>query len=140
MGFFRALWATPPEGLSPLSRYIVANGVLYLVLGLGMYFGASPLIGLVAALEGSQLTDVGLVRVCGMAVAFIGWFYVMGGRTGAASFGLATVVDRLLLPAFLLPLWLLGELPASLALSFCALDPALALVALWLWRRDRTSR
>ena len=135
MGFFQALWATPPEGLSPLSRYIVANGLLYMVMGLGLYAGAGPLIEIIAAVEGTQLTDVGMVRVCGMAVLFIGWFYVMGGRTGAASFGLATVVDRLLLPAFLLPLWLLGELPASMALSFCALDPALALGALWLWRR-----
>jgi hypothetical protein len=136
VSFLAALWATPAEGLSPLSKYIVANGVLYMLLGAGLYLGAGPALELAATLGAPALTDVGLARVAGMAVLFIGWFYVMGGRTGAVSFGLGTVVDRLLLPAFLLPLWWLGELPALFAVSFCVLDPLLALGALWLWRRS----
>jgi len=54
-----------------------------------------------------------------MVVVVVGWFYVMGGRTRAHSFCLATVVDRLLIPAFL--------------------DPLLALGAYAIWRREGAS-
>jgi hypothetical protein len=64
----------------------------------------------------------------------------MGGRTGAASFGLATVADRALVPVFLLPLLALGEAPASLVLPFAILDPALALGAFLIWRAEPAPR
>jgi hypothetical protein len=134
MSFFAALWARPAE-LSPLSTYIVANGCLYLVLGVGLLVGAGPVGGLLEAVEGTRMHDLGMVRVAGMMLAIIGWFYVMGGRTGATSFALATVADRAVVPFVLIPLWWFGELPASIAWSFALLDPALAFGAWWLWRR-----
>src|SRR5689334_6226835 len=101
--FFEVLLATPAGGLGPLSRYIVANGWFYLAVGL---------ILLVAPQGGQELAfqaelgghDAGFVHVIGMTVAIIGFFYVIGGRTGSDSFALATVVDRLLVPFVLIPL------------------------------------
>lgn len=139
MSFFAALWARPAE-LSPLSTYIVANGCLYLVLGVGLLVGAGPVGGLLEAVEGTRMHDLGMVRVAGMMLAIIGWFYVMGGRTGATSFALATVADRAVVPFVLIPLWWFGELPASIAWSFALLDPALAVGAWWLWRRAEASQ
>lgn len=137
MSFFAALAARPTEPLSPLARYTVANGLFYLLLGALLYAGAGPIVDLIAQLEGTGLQEVGLVRVVGMAVGIIGFFYIMGGRTNADSFGLATVADRLLVPFLLLPLWALGELPASLALPFALLDPLLGLGAYAIWARSR---
>lgn len=130
--FFRGLWDRPAY-LSLLARYTVANGVFYLATGLVLFFAAAPIAQLVSAVEGFPLHDVGLVRVAGMAVAIIGWFYIAGGRTGATSFGLATVADRALVPLFLVPVWWLGEAPALLTLPFAVLDPILALGAIALW-------
>ncbi|MCB9688379.1 MAG: hypothetical protein H6735_25290 [Alphaproteobacteria bacterium] len=135
MSFFTALWARPPE-LTALSRYTIACGVFYLLTGLLLFAGAGPIASVVAAVEGYAITDLGLMRIAGMAVAIIGWFYILGGRSGATSFALATVVDRYAVPLFLVPVWWLGEAPASLALSFAVLDPVLATVALVLWLRQ----
>ena len=107
----------------------MANGAAFIV-------GARPLIEIVDHLEGFRMTDVGSIRALGMALMIIGWFYVMGGRTGKASFVLATFVDRLLVPALLVPLWWLGELAGVVALPFAILDPVLGIGAYLLWRRE----
>ena len=135
MRFFRALLATRPA--TPLSTYIVANGILYMSMGLTFFgfprimepFGAAPLQG----------QEPGLISALGMTLMIVGWFYIMGGRTRADSFGLSTVVDRLLVPAFLLPLWWMGSLDPFLALPFAIADPVLGLGALgvWLWQERR---
>jgi hypothetical protein len=61
-----------------------------------------------------RLTPLGLVRVIGFAVAIIGWFCVFGARTNVDSFSLATVGDRLLVPFFLVPHGLTGEVDGLL--------------------------
>lgn len=132
--FFEGI-SSRPAHLSPVARFTVACGVFYLLTGVAMLAGADPLCDVVAAVEGYRITDVGLLRVAGMTVGFIGWFYVGGGRTGADSFALFTVVDRLLVPFLLVPIWWEGLAPGSLILPFAALDPLLGLVALALWRR-----
>ena len=89
-GFFATLLATPEAPLSKLSRYTFWNGVLYVAVGAAMYAGPASIL---IAATGTPVDQVGTLRVIGMAVAFIGWFYMMGARTGAASFGLATAED-----------------------------------------------
>ena len=126
--FFATLAALPAGGLSPLSRYTVANGVLYMVLGAAMLLGPRSVLGLVLAEPGSA-------RLLGMMLTIIGWFYVMGGRTGADSFALATVVDRALVPVVLGGLVLTGQVAAGEVAAFAVLDPLLALGAYLLWRR-----
>ena len=134
MSFLSTLRARPPR-LSRLSRYTVANGVLYLAIGLGLYALPEPLLerALGADLEGF---DAGLAHALCFAVAVIGFFYVMGGRTGAASFGLATVVDRALVPLFLVPLWLGGQVAPAMVLPLVVLDPLLGLGAYLVWRSE----
>jgi hypothetical protein len=79
-----------------------------------------------------------LVRVIGMLVTVVGWFYFFGGRTGGRQFVAATVLDRLVLvPLVLVPTVLAGVFPRMM-LVFAVLDPALALVAWHLLARRRT--
>ncbi len=132
--FVRVLLAPPPEPMTPLARYTQANGVFYLALGLGLYLfpGAMGAAG-AGALTGQEPA---LVALLGMAIAIIGWFYVIGARTNRDSFALATVVDRLLLPFFVAPLLLLGRIDPMLVLPLAVLDPVLGLGAWMIWRRS----
>src|SRR5512137_534486 len=103
--FWSALWSQPPGPHSRLSRYIVANGLLYMAIGASMYLAPVAVLERVFFLPPLSPLEQGLLRALGSVAAIIGWFYVMGGRTRAASFGLATVVDRLLVPFLFVPLW-----------------------------------
>jgi hypothetical protein len=134
--FWSALWSQPPGPHSRLSRYIVANGLLYMAIGAGMYLAPVEVLERAFFLPPLSPLEQGLLRALGSVAAIIGWFYVMGGRTRAASFGLATVVDRLLVPVLFVPLWVLGLAPAGLVLPFAILDPVLAIGAYVIWRRE----
>ena len=136
MTFLDTLLAAPPS--TPLSRYTIGNGALYLGLGalLLVWPGAVQIAFFADDFVGRE---AGLVRVLGMTVMVIGWFYVAGGRTAADSFGLATVVDRLLIPAILVPLALSGAVDWHLAVPFAVLDPVLGIGGFVVWRRSRAS-
>jgi len=126
--------AEAPAQRSAASRFTSACGVLYLATGLSMLawpgqaqvmLGERPFIG----------DEAGLVRVIGMLLAVVGWFYIFGGRTGGRQFVAATVLDRLILvPLVLVPTALAGVFP-KMMLVFAVLDPVLALVAWHLLRR-----
>lgn len=133
MTFIRELVATGRA--TPLSRYIVANGVLYMVFGAVVL--CWPEVTYLMGADDFQAGESGLVRVLGFVMTIIGWFYVMGGRTGATSFGLATVVDRAIVPVVLGALALSGAVDSGLVLGFAILDPVLALGAYLIWRRTR---
>ena len=137
-GFFEALWARPAE-LGRLSRYIVWNGVLYMVLGGALFLSPKPILELQLQVK-LQGFEVGLSNALGMTLLVIGWFYFMGGRTGRPSFGLATVVDRMLVPFFLGSLVLRGLVAPMMAVPFMILDPLLGLGALFAWRREQAER
>ena len=133
MGFFETLWSSPRS--TPLSRFTTWNGGLYLAFGLLLYAWpgvAQVLLGLPPFQGG----EPGLLRVAGFSLAVIGWFYVMGARTGADSFGLATVADRVLVPFFLGPLALSGAVDPRLVMGFIVLDPVLGIAAYLVWRRQ----
>ena len=134
--FLSALLAQPPAAERKLARYTVWNGVLYLVIGLTM--AVSP-AGLLSMINGRPIEDQGMVRLLGVLVGVIGWFYVMGGRTGATSFGLATVVDRAAIPLLLGALVLTDQVSLQLVGPFAVLDPLLALGAFLLWRSERSA-
>lgn len=131
MTTFLAALLRAPAG-TPLSRYTSANGILYVVLGIGLY--AFPT--LVEAGGADELTggEPGLLRLAGFSLAVIGWFYLMGGRTGATSFGLATVLNRIVfVPAFLLPLALTDTADPYVVVPIVVLDLVLGLGALAIW-------
>jgi hypothetical protein len=138
--FWSVLWSQPPGPHSRLSRYIVANGLLYMAIGACIYLAPSAWLERVFFLPPLTPLEQGLLRALGSVAAIIGWFYVMGGRTRAASFCLATVADRLLVPFLFVPLWALGLGPPVLVFSFAILDPVLAIGAYVIWRKEVASR
>lgn len=132
--FFRALWASGPS--TPLSRYTAANGLLYVAFGAVVY--AWPEVTHLIGADDFRAGESGLVRVLGFVMLVIGWFYVMGARTRADSFGLATVLDRVLIvPVFLMALVVTDTVDAGLVVPFAILDPVLGLGALAVWLRTR---
>ncbi len=127
-----------PVTLSAASRYTASNGLLYLGIGalLLAWPGATQTIFMDAAFVGHEKA---LIRVLGMTVVVIGWFYLFGGRSGARQFVAASVFDRLAVPAVVLPLAITGVFP-HLLVTFAILDPSLAIGA-WvlLARRDAST-
>jgi hypothetical protein len=136
--WIEVLFSTPDEPLTPLARYTQANGLLYLTLGLMIYAwpGAMGLVG-AGPLEGQEPA---LYRTLGFAIAIIGWFYVMGARTNRDSFGLATFADRILVPFFVLPLVVTGQVDPMLVLPIAILDPILGIGAFVIWKRQSSNR
>jgi hypothetical protein len=124
-----------PSALSKASRYTVMNGVLYMASGASMLLMPDVLrsIYMEPAFVGRE---EGLVRLVGMMITIIGWFYFFGGRTGARQIVAASIIDRIILvPVVLVPLALIGVFP-HLMFSFAVLDPLLAVGAWYLLRKD----
>ena len=114
--------------LSNASKYTVANGIFYMLCGVSLLawpgmvqtvFLDPPFIG----------HEEALMRLIGLLIAFIGWFYLFGGLSGGRQFIAATVVDRILfVPPVLVPLAMTGLIPHTLY-TFAVLDPLLAIGA-----------
>jgi hypothetical protein len=137
MSLIKELLARPPNLPAP-SRYTVLSGAIYLAAGalLVAWPGATQALFRDRAFIGDEQ---GLIRVIGLTVAVIGWFYLFGGRSGARQIVAASVVNRLtFVPAVLLPLALSGVFP-HLLLTFALLDPALAFGAWVLFGRKTSS-
>lgn len=133
--FFETLADRPAE-LGRLARYTIWNGVFYMVAGAGLFLAPRSMLELQFQVP-MKGYEVGLSNALGMTLLVIGFFYVMGARTGRASFGLATVVDRAFVP-FLLGSLLLRDLVAPMmVVPFMILDPLLALGAFLVWRKER---
>lgn len=130
-GFVTALMHRGPR--TALSRYTELCGLLYAAMGLFFAFAPGVATGLLGL---TTTTDAeGYVRLLGLTLSVIGYFYWFGGRTGAKSFGVATVVDRLALPFVLLPMAFVGWIEWPIAIAFSILDPLMGLGALIIWMR-----
>lgn len=125
----RLLFSEPPPH-TPLTRYTQWNGLLYLVFGATFYAWPGSAQAVLRAAP-FQAGEAGLVRALGLTIAVVGYFYVFGARTGQDRFGVATILDRLLVPALILPLVVSGELAPQLGVPFAVLDPLLGIGA-WL--------
>ena len=136
--FWSAFRARPAAAPSRLSTYTVANGVLYSIAGVGIYFAPASWLSRALFVEGFPGHEEGLVRILGVTLAVIGWLYVAGGRTTSESFALATVLDRALIPLMLLPLAALHLAPLGVVLPFSILDPVLGLGAYLIWRGQKS--
>ena len=132
--WIQVMLSTPDRPLSPLARYPQLNGFLYLALGFFIYAwpGAMGPLG-AGPLEGQEPA---LFRLIGFAIAIIGWLYVFGGRTNRDSFGLATFMDRILVPLFIVPLVVAGQVDPMLVLPVAILDPILGIGAFVIWKRQ----
>ena len=127
--------AEVPERLPSASLFTIWCGVFYAANGLLLL--AWP--GAVQVLFGDPAfagREEALVRLIGMLLAIVGWFYFFGGRTGGRQFVASTVLDRLVLvPLVLIPTALAGVFP-NVMFTFAVVDPALALVSWRLLSRD----
>ena len=132
--WIRGMLARPNEPVTPLARYTTWNGVLYIVLGLQLYFWPG-VVQVFFMADPFEAGEAGLLRAMGLCVAIIGWFYIFGSRTNRDSFGLATIGDRLLVPLFLLPLAWTGEVDPMIVVPLAVLDPLLAFGAWLIWKR-----
>lgn len=132
----KLLFSKPPPQ-TPLTRYTEWNGVLYMLVGATFYAWPNSAQVLLRA-QSYQAGEAGLVRALGMTIALIGYFYFFGGRTGQDRFGVATILDRLLVPLLLVPLVVSGELSPQLGLPFAVLDPALAIGAWVIFARSQS--
>lgn len=134
MSLIEDLRAVPPD-LSTASRYTAMNGFIY--LGAGLIFIFWPGVMQTVFLERAFVGDEqGLIRVMGLMLVVIGWLYLFGGRSGASQIAPASVVDRVIfVPLVLIPLAIAGVFPRFLV-TFAILDPALAVGAWILLRRE----
>src|SRR4051794_40557555 len=127
-----------PPNLTIASRYTAMNGVLYLSTGLLLisWPGAIQTLFRDAAFVGHEGA---LMRVIGLTLVVIGWFYLFGGRSGARQIVAASVVDRLVfVPVLIVPLAMAGVFP-HLLLTLAVLEPSLAIVA-WILLGRKTNR
>ena len=112
------------------SKYTAMNGLIYLGFGalvlvwpamVQTIFRDAPFVG----------NEAALIRVLGMTVMVIGWFYLFGGLSGGRRIVAASVLNRVVLvPLVLVPLAMAGVFPHFL-LTFAVLDPMLG-VGAWL--------
>ena len=129
-----------PEQLARSSKFTVLNGFVYLTAG-GLLMAWPGAVQ--AVLFGPSFVgrEAALIRVLGMTVAIIGWFYVFGGRSGGKQVVAASVLDRVVLvPLVLIPTAMAGVFPTLLG-TFAVLDPILGLIAWYLLAQEnRESR
>lgn len=128
-----------PSNLSSASKFTSVCGVFYMGTGLLVlaWPGAVQTLFLDPAFQGREEA---LIRVLGMIVAVLGWFYIFGGRSGGRQFVASTVLDRIVLvPLVLIPTAMSGVFPHFM-LTFGVLDPVLGLVAWFLLARGRRQR
>jgi len=128
----------PPH--TPLTAYTFWNGVFYMVAGATWYLWPGSAQVLLRAPPFQSVGEVGLVRSIGMLLAILGYFYMFGARTGQDRFGVATILDRLLVPVLLVPLVIAGELTPQLGLPFAVIDPVLAIGAWIIHSRSQVQR
>jgi len=125
-----------PPTLATSSKFTSLNGIIYLAAGtlLMIWPGAVQTLLLDPDFVGREAA---LVRVLGMTVAIIGWFYLFGGRSGGRQVVAASVLNRIILvPLVLVPTAMAGVFP-HLLLTFAILDPLLGLVAWYLLAQER---
>lgn len=135
MSLFRSL-CDAPSVLPNSSKFTILNGIIYFVAGclLMIWPAAVQTLFLDPEFSGHESA---LVRIVGMTVAIIGWFYFFGGRSGGRQIVAASVIDRIaLVPLVLVPLALSGVFP-RLLLTFAILDPVLALAAWYLLNKEQ---
>lgn len=124
-----------PSKLSASSKFTSLNGVIYLLMGIMLIIWPNAVQVLFRDPEFVG-REAALVRIVGMTVAIIGWFYVFGGRSGGRQIVAASVLDRIILvPVVLIPTALSGVFP-HLLWTFAILDPVLGLIAWYLLVRE----
>jgi hypothetical protein len=128
-----------PADLTTASKYTAFNGFVYCGLGLGLILwpGVIQTVFRERAFVGDEQ---GLFRVIGFAVLLIGYYLVIGGRSGSRQATAASVIDRwTIVPLVLLPIAISGVFPHFL-LVIVIVDVCLATSTWMVLRRADTTR
>ena len=86
--------------------------------------------------------EAGALRLFGLAVIVVGYFYIHGARSSRDTETLVaeTTFDRLtFVPVCCLFLMLFGYSRAMLCIAFILLDPALAMLTALRWEQEKAS-
>jgi hypothetical protein len=75
--FWSVLWNQPPGPHSRLTRYVVANGFLYVAIGAGIHLLPATVLLRVFFLSPLSPLEEGLLRACGMVLVPL-WFMGLG--------------------------------------------------------------
>jgi hypothetical protein len=114
---------------SSASRFTSTSGAFY--LGMGLIICAAPALIPRLFFEPTFAgREAGLFRLVGWIMAVVGWFLLIGGRTGARAFVAAGIVARLAVPLVVIPLAITGVFPHMMWV-FGVLDPVSGIVT---WR------
>lgn len=116
-------------GMTPAARSVRVFGAYLLLLALALLLAPNVLLGLVAA----PPTEEVWIRVVGMLVGFLGYYYWRAAGAGLQVFFAWTVPARLSVLGFFAVFVAFGLAPPSLLL-FGAADAA---GALWTWSAMR---
>jgi hypothetical protein len=111
--------------MSPAARSIKIFGAYLLLLALILLLAPNLLLGLVRMAPTSEVW----IRVVGMVVGFLGFYYWQAARAELKAFFAWTIPVRLSVPAFFAAFVTLGMVDPTLLL-FGAVDAA---AALWTW-------
>ena len=111
--------------LKPAQRSVVVFGVYLLALALALLAAPNVLL----AIFGIPATQEVWIRVVGMLVGFLGYYYVRHGAGALRSFLEMTIQVRLSVPAFFFAFVLLAGAPWQLML-FAVFD---IVGAAWTW-------
>ena len=133
--FIDQLMKQPNSPETTLIQFTKACGYLYIGIGFLVLLFPQGVIHL-GILSGFQGQEEGLLRILGLTLSIIGYFYCFGARTHATSFALSTVLDRLLVPFVFLFVYLVSDVHLMLLLPLAILDPILAVVAIFLWKKQ----
>ena len=121
------------EILSATHQGLVYQGILYCAMGfLGLL--APSVFPVILFMEPFDVSEMPFVRLAGVALLIIGYFYIQIARTNLGFFVSVSILDRIILPVVFIYLWSCG-LRRNICILFAIMDPTLALMTLKSWSK-----
>lgn len=123
--------------------WLVVQGILYMSFGV-FSLVLAPIVPIVFVMPTvTTPTEMGLLRVLGIALMVVGYFYIQGGRNkgdSVAWFASSTTVHRFtFVPVCFILVAVLTPAIMNLCIAMAVLDPVLALGTYFVWRQEMVS-
>jgi hypothetical protein len=80
--------------------------------------------------------EAGLIRLVGVAVGVVGYYYIQGARGNTEHFASSTIGSRFAIPFVLMSAAIWGNAPFNICLAFSILDPLLAFGTFQTWKSE----
>ncbi|KAL3142098.1 hypothetical protein ABBQ32_004719 [Trebouxia sp. C0010 RCD-2024] len=130
--------STPARAPERVSKVILLQGILYMLIGAFVYIAPSTFAVLAQSFRSADNELVGgASRNAGLQTAFVGWFYVVGALSHSASVIAATIVGHaFVLPPLLMLAGLAGNLELGIAVTLATTDFAFGNMAWYMYSQD----